>query len=497
MNGDGDSPYRDLEIVVARNKVSFRVDDDCEGVPELDEIHLNRLSELRASDPMAYGRELCQAAFRDGAADGLKTLIQKVNHDGIRWRIRLNIDINQPELHQVWWECLYHEDPIPWLMARSRSTPLSRYLSGGGRKVVRGERLKVLMVISNPKDLGTGDFKHLPMLDPAAEEAVLRDALKGLADRIELKVQDAPASPPAIRRRLRDEGFHVLHVVAHGMLDPDRRGHLLLERDEDEKALPVSESKVADMVDYLDRLHLVILASCHSAERSDRGAFIGMGPSVVGRGVPAVIAMQDRIPEAAARAFTSTFYRQLGRAQDVGGLVDVATNDARDDMYMESMSGDQVGWQWAMPVLFMRGDGQVFDPGSAPPLEQSEATESRRGLGVDTAPAPTAGPVAETAVPATEVRAAEKLMTTTTVAADPAEAQRQLLVDQLWTTDDEVNYLFVYFNVPGEPTQLSFATRVRALVEFLLQQGRADQVSSAQRAFRERSGTIHLPAGRG
>ena len=41
-------------------------------------------------------------------------------------------------------------------------------------------------------------------------------------------------------------------------------------------------------------------------------------------------------------------------------MVDVAINDARDSLFFRS---PEDVWDWAIPVLFMRGDGMLFAPG--------------------------------------------------------------------------------------------------------------------------------------
>ena len=65
----------------------------------------------------------------------------------------------------------------------------------------------------------------------------------------------------------------------------------------------------SDTRDDPNRLRLVFLASCESAARDTSNAFRGLAPCAGGSaGVPAVVAMQDRVAIGAARAFSGTFY---------------------------------------------------------------------------------------------------------------------------------------------------------------------------------------------
>jgi hypothetical protein len=96
-----------------------------------------------------------------------------------------------------------------------------------------------------------------------------------------------------------------------------------------------------------------LLAACQSATRSMADAFLGLGPKLVGAGVPAVVAMQDVVTVETARKFSATFYRQL-LAHD---QVDLAVNEARSTL----LTAGRV--DAAVPVLFMRmRDGLLFAP---------------------------------------------------------------------------------------------------------------------------------------
>ncbi len=101
-----------------------------------------------------------------------------------------------------------------------------------------------------------------------------------------------------------------------------------------------------------DRLRLVFLVSCESATRATADAFRGLAPALVDAGVPAVVAMQERVTVSAARAFSQTFYARLLEH----GQVDLAGNQARAAL-LTAGSHDA-----ATPVVFSRlRSGKLFE----------------------------------------------------------------------------------------------------------------------------------------
>ncbi len=370
--------YDDLDIEVQRGRVSFRIGErDYVGEPD---FSAGTLASLRAAlyegTPDEYGIALREAAFKGTARDGLKRLNELID-EGHKWRFRLNIDHGAPELHGIRWECLFHQEE---LMARRRlgtspKTPLSRYLAlQTQREPPRIDTLRVLVVIANADSLGGGTWERYPRLNEATEQLVLEAAFAEL--NVEYEFQKHPATPWAIRQRLDDDEFHVLHVVGHGFRDPDQRGLLLLERPGEggTEVDPVDQDRLAGMVSDLDELMLVVLAACHSAARSDADVFLGLAPTMVRQGVPAVIAMQDIVEQSAARTFATRFYQSLINSPKSMGLVDAAVNQGREHLWQVELAP----WTWSVPVLFMRGTGKLFEP-SQEVQPQRPSPQPRRG----------------------------------------------------------------------------------------------------------------------
>jgi hypothetical protein len=350
--------YLDLEIKIHKRDAEFRVrGHDYSGRHGLDAKTLADLSELRAKGrPAEYGRRLFDAVFGKGQLrDGIRAARNEVEH-GVSWRVRLNVD---KPLNELWWECLNDASPPPQVLGRSRETPLSRYLVGGATKGVSAEKLKVLVVIANPADLGSPKWRNFKRLSDQQERATIVRAFRGLKDRIDYEILKGPATTTAIRDRLiSSHGDHILHIVAHGTRDKAGTTALLLETPA-RKAQLVRQETLAELVKVPKSVRLVVLAACRGAWQSGESGFAGLGPLLVHHGVPAVVAMQDPIDETSAMFFTQKFYEAIARRSDeTGGMVDVAMNEARDAIFFESVHDET--WNWAIPVLFLRGTGRLF-----------------------------------------------------------------------------------------------------------------------------------------
>ena len=148
------------------------------------------------------------------------------------------------------------------------------------------------------------------------------------------------------------EGYHVLHLIAHGAFNTKQQHAAVYLQNDDGTARRVLDDDFTAMLTRLsDKPSLVTLAACHSAARSASDAFIGLGPKLVQAGIPAVIAMQDFVTVATARQFSATLYEQLLKH----GVIDRAVNEARATLLTLGR------FDTATPVLFMRlKDGRLW-----------------------------------------------------------------------------------------------------------------------------------------
>jgi hypothetical protein len=340
--------YTDLEIrILDRQPEGYPVEITCSGEQEFPRGYLKSdiFPWTPTYSPEEDGARLFAALFSD---DRLKTAWAEVRGQNQLRRIRLRIDAAAPELHALPWELLRDASPglVPQTLAADIVTPFSRYLAGQWRpgEPILTRPIKILAALANPQNLSDYD---LAALNLDAERQLLETAISGAGDaagQAEITFLQQPVTLSALETELK-KGYHILHIVAHGMFLKEARQAYLFLANKDNQVERVSDDDFAGMLGRLgESLRLVFLASCQTATRSAADAFRGFAPKLIAAGVPAVVAMQDVVPINTAQEFASMFYRQLLQH----GQVDVASNEARSAVLTAKLSGA------AIPVLFLR-----------------------------------------------------------------------------------------------------------------------------------------------
>jgi formylglycine-generating enzyme required for sulfatase activity len=273
-------------------------------------------------------------------------------------RLRLRIDGDAPELHALPWELLH--DRAGFLAAGS-DTPFSRYLAISQElaEPLAQRPVRVLVAIASPSNLAR--YRGLQPLDVTVEEQIVADAICDLtAGQAALTFLEPPVTLSRLEETMWD-GYHVLHLVAHGRFGESA---VLFLADGEDQVKRTTEDEFASMVRRLPhKPHLVFLSSCQTATRDVADAFRGFAPRLLAAGVPAVVAMQEAVKVITAQAFARTFYRVLFR----DGLVDLAANQARSALLTGDLPGSSI------PVLFSRlPDNRLLAPlpeGALPVIE--------------------------------------------------------------------------------------------------------------------------------
>jgi hypothetical protein len=371
-----------------------------DGQPRAEErTQLNRQALLEVEhtyDAANYGLLLYRALFTGQVERTYQQLIGQAGAEATL-RIQLAISEQAGELHDLAWERLFQ--PVgsrSEALAAKAETPFSRFLiSGAGDQPVYATRpLRLLLALANPNNLPVS----LAPIDVAGEVTALADLLAASQGQVTGELLPGHgALPAALRQRLLAEGWRIhdgptswahiqrhlhdqamLHLLAHGQLVVDRQrpahstAYLFLE-DESGALARVADQTMIDGLNGVRPLPpLFFLAACESAKRpteiqpGQATPFVGLAPKLVQAGVPAVVAMQDRIPVELARTLTMNFYRRLW----VHGQVDRALNEGRALLLQRD------AFAWAIPVLFLRlAGGQLFvaQPAAPPPVASPSA----------------------------------------------------------------------------------------------------------------------------
>lgn len=197
--------------------------------------------------------------------------------------------------------------------------------------------LRALVVIANPAGL---EEDGLTPLNVAAELARAREGL-GDIPVTALPDADRHATLNALVDALREDTPDILYLVAHGAL---RKGEpwLWLEDADGQTAHVSGTDLVTRLHELAQRPRLIVLASCESAGTGDGAALTALGPRLAESGIPAVLAMQERISLETVARFMPRFFQEVQRDGQIDRAVAVARGAVRDR---------PDAWQ---PALFMR-----------------------------------------------------------------------------------------------------------------------------------------------
>ena len=296
---------------------------------------------------LELGQRLFEAVFAGKIGGQLRRSLDLAQGRGAGLRIRLRLDENVPELADLPWEFLFAPD-LGRFLALSDLTPIVRYIERA--EPVQPLRvtppLTLLAILSSPSDL--------PPLAVEQEWQRLQCALAGLqAGRLISLERLEAATLPALQARLRRGSVHLLHFIGHGFFDPgSNRGGLVFEDQAGRQEIVPAETLGMLLHDHTP-LRLTFLNACEGARGGRSDPFAGVAQRLVQQGVPAVLAMQFPISDAAAIALSQEFYHALAD----GYPCDAALSEARKAIVALGNSHE-----WGTPVLFSRSsDNRLID----------------------------------------------------------------------------------------------------------------------------------------
>jgi hypothetical protein len=268
-------------------------------------------------------------------------------------RVRILIDSREERLRPLLrlpWEILYDRsaDAGHWPALDPRR-PVVRAIDSieETSSPAPGPLRRVLLVQANPRDL--------PSLDVEDEGAAVERILARISIRPAILRQ-------ATRSRLADAlggGEHqIVHFMGHGTFDRAAGEGVLALTGEHGGADLLRASDLAGFFAGRPMPRLVLLASCHSGEPgpdASFGPFAGVAAALVAGGIPAVVAMQTAVRDSSAIRFTERLYRHLVDDDPIEAAVSHARNALR--------AGRPAALDWAVPVLFVRGQEGARQPG--------------------------------------------------------------------------------------------------------------------------------------
>ena len=283
--------------------------------------------------------------------DGLAELYRLGCPDG-GGGLRIALEVQAAELHDLPWELLYDPEQSRWLSA-SPHTPLSRYvdaLRGAPHPVVVDLPLRVLVCHIEPGTWGKASEDHADAVWGALESVARQGALH-------VRLMQIPA-PRDLRSVIERFQPHLVHFLGQSA-EMDHRWPPPLDR----SWTSFYDFDLLDMLGKSPTLRGAVLSTGGSSGLAERLAHFGM----------AAIGMQHEFRPEAAACFCRAFYEALAS----GAPFDVAANAARFAVRLECGAGHR---DWCLPTLYLphgvadlleiQGPGRDRSPHAVPSHER-------------------------------------------------------------------------------------------------------------------------------
>ncbi|HLO50812.1 MAG TPA: CHAT domain-containing protein, partial [Kamptonema sp.] len=268
--------------------------------------------------------------------------------------LQLRLGLKGKRLPRLPWEVLHAADRP---LATGTDVAFSRYQPGTSllkpsRILTPQQPLKILMAIAAPNDQDSLQLKReaLHLQQELQNRPVGTHSSNFHAPQIQLTILEQP-DREQLTQALEQGQYQVLHYAGHSNLAA-RGGELYLVSDRTGLTETLSGDDLAGLLAN-NGIQMAVFNSCRSAygdsydpeETGDRN----LAEALVKRGIPAVLAMAERIPDEVALTLTRLFYRNLNQ----GYPVDLSLSRARAGLI--SAYGSQQLY-WALPILYLHSD---------------------------------------------------------------------------------------------------------------------------------------------
>lgn len=278
-----------------------------------------------------------------------------------REALRLRLGLKGAELLQLPWEAMYGADvPVERLRQAGNITATPRPLVTGTRIIFSryqsgirlveenlpsptdpAEPLRILMVVSAPEDQEQLNlYREVRQMQ---QELAVPEFEHELPP--ELTILHEPGREQLVQA-LEQGQFQVLHYAGHSDLSAEGGNLYLVNRRTGLTEILTGDDLAGLLVN--NGIRLAVFNSCRGAYTAgaELGSLRNLADASVSRGIPAVLAMAEQIPDNVALNLTALFYRNL----KLGLPIDMSLNRARQGL-ISSFGSDQ--FYWALPVLYL------------------------------------------------------------------------------------------------------------------------------------------------
>ncbi|HEY9809800.1 MAG TPA: CHAT domain-containing protein [Halomicronema sp.] len=298
---------------------------------------------------VALGRQLHHYLFQGRLRDSWISA-QSIAQNR-RAMLRLRLGLKGDVLPRLPWEVL-HDGNRP--IATGKDVLFSRYqppttgvsgaMAEGNQEQMSPTPLKILMVLAGPTDQDRLQLKQ--EAEHLQRELLSRSESGGPAMQLAILEQPDRAS---LTQALEHNQYQVFHYAGHSNLG-SKGGELYLVNRKTGLTETLTGYDLAGLLAN-NGVQLAVFNSCRGAGTLTRGQtnHNGLGnlaEALVHRGIPAVLAMAESIPDDVALTLARLFYRNL----NLGQSVDLSLSRARQGL-ISAYGSNQL--YWALPILYL------------------------------------------------------------------------------------------------------------------------------------------------
>jgi hypothetical protein len=334
-----------------------------EGSLQLDLVELTS-----QSTPRDYGTALGKALFRNGILRMLDRALAKSADS-----IHVLLFVEDAELRSLRWErlCAPLEADRWDFLSLNQRVPFSLYLPSvtDRRFPPIGRRdLRALILVANPNDDPENGYRLAPF-DAAATVARVRTALGEIQADVLAAVEGAVGPPTldGLCERITSERYTLLHIVCHGWYKRDDGETILYMARADNTVDPVPGNRLLERLGRLGGArglpHFAFLSACDTTVPAASAALGGLAQRLVQApelGMPAVLAMTEKVSVETAQQLAECFYRRLRE------------HGEPDRALVEACAGLAERYDVNVPALYSRLGGRPLFSMEDRPLTNAE-----------------------------------------------------------------------------------------------------------------------------
>lgn len=304
--------------------------------------------EPASGDLVNLGQQLYNALFQGTVRDSWMVAqgIAQNQQDILRLRLGLKGD----RLPRLPWEVLHAGDrplstgtDVVFSRYHSAFTSVATKLTRSPGTTDPNQPLRILMVLAAPTDQEVLQL-HQEALHLQAE--LQRDRATGRdMPVIELTILDQPGREQ-LTQALEQGHYDILHYAGHSNLG-SAGGNLYLVNNKTGLTEVLNGDDLAGLL-VNNGVRVAVFNSCRGVHAATATDDMGnnLTDALMKRGVPAVLAMAERIPDDVALNLSRLFYRNLKQRYPI----DLSLNRARQGL-LSSYGSNQI--YWALPILYL------------------------------------------------------------------------------------------------------------------------------------------------